>query len=88
MDLGLQQCRNRACAGAGRRVRHPCVRIVVTPIQISPGAERIHDVARCGQAFKDGVVARLLPPQSATRATVAQEIGIAAVTLARWLKAG
>jgi len=31
-------------------------------------------------------VARLLPPESASRETVAQEVGVAVVTLDRWLK--
>ncbi|MFO0244367.1 MAG: transposase, partial [Betaproteobacteria bacterium] len=41
-------------------------------------------MARYGQAFKDRAVARLLPPESASPAAVAQEIGVSANTLERW----
>jgi transposase-like protein len=41
-------------------------------------------VARYGQAFKDRVVARLLPPESASVDEVAREVGIGAQTLERW----
>lgn len=41
-------------------------------------------MARYGQAFKDRVVARLLPPESASVDEVAQEVGIGAQTLERW----
>ena len=41
-------------------------------------------MARYGQAFKDRAVARLLPPESATVAKVAREVGVAVVTLERW----
>jgi len=42
-------------------------------------------VARYGQAFKDRVVARLLPPESASVDEVSREVGVAAQTLERWL---
>lgn len=42
-------------------------------------------MARYGQAFKDRAVARLLPPESAALQVVAQDVGIAAGTLERWL---
>ena len=42
-------------------------------------------MARYGQAFKDRVVARLLPPESASVAEVAREVGVAEQTLERWL---
>ena len=64
----------------------PGVRIVVAPIDFFCGGERTQDVARYGQAFKDKAVARLLPPESATLQVVAQDVGIAAGTLERWLK--
>jgi len=41
-------------------------------------------VARYGQSFKDRVVARLLPPESATLELVSKEVGIAVDTLQRW----
>jgi len=42
-------------------------------------------VARYGQAFKDRVVARLLPPESASVDEVALEVGVSVQTLQRWL---
>ena len=44
-------------------------------------------MARYGQAFKDRAVARLLPPESAPLEVVAQDTGIGAQTLSRWLTA-
>lgn len=41
-------------------------------------------MARYGQAFKDRAVARLLPPESASIETVAQELSISVSTLERW----
>jgi transposase len=41
-------------------------------------------MARYGQAFKDRVVARLLPPESAVLEDVAREVGVGAGTLERW----
>ena len=41
-------------------------------------------MARYGQAFKDRVVARLLPPESASVHDVAREIGVGVETLERW----
>ena len=41
-------------------------------------------MARYGQSFKDRVVARLLPPESATLELVSKEVGIAVDTLQRW----
>jgi transposase-like protein len=41
-------------------------------------------VARYGQAFKNRVVARLLPPESAVLEDVAHEVGIGVDTLERW----
>jgi transposase-like protein len=41
-------------------------------------------VARYGQAFKDRVVARLLPPHSASVDEVSREVGVGAQTLERW----
>src|SRR5918993_4830048 len=42
------------------------------------------DVARYGQAFRDRIVARLLPPESATIDVVSREVGVSAGTLERW----
>ena len=41
-------------------------------------------MARYGQKFKDAVVARLLPPESASLEAVSQKVGISVATLARW----
>lgn len=43
------------------------------------------NLARYGKAFKDRAVARLLPPESAPVDVVAQELGVGAQTLERWL---
>ena len=42
-------------------------------------------MARYGQAFKDRVVARLLPPESAAAQVVSREVGVGEQTLQRWL---
>jgi transposase-like protein len=42
-------------------------------------------MARYGQAFKDRVVARLLPPESASVDEVARGVGVGARTLERRL---
>jgi transposase len=44
-------------------------------------------VARYGQQFKNKVLARLLPPESAKLSAVSQEIGVSEATLERWLSA-
>ena len=44
-------------------------------------------MARYGQAFKDRVVARVLPPESAAVDVVAREIGVTPGTLQRWREA-
>lgn len=41
-------------------------------------------MARYGEAFKNGVVARLLPPESAEIGAVSREIGVSVPTLERW----
>jgi transposase len=41
-------------------------------------------VARYGQRYKDGIVARLLPPGSAAIEVVSREVGISVATLERW----
>src|SRR3954447_26306376 len=42
------------------------------------------DVARYGQAFRDRIVARLLPPESAAIDVVSREVGVSVGTLERW----
>lgn len=42
-------------------------------------------MARYGQAFKDKVVARLLPPESAALSDVSRESGVSEATLERWM---
>jgi DNA-binding transcriptional MerR regulator len=41
-------------------------------------------MARYGQAFKDKVLAKLLPPSSASLEQVSQEVGVSIDTLERW----
>jgi len=41
-------------------------------------------VARYGKQFKDRVVARLLPPESAAPEIVSREVGVTVQTLERW----
>jgi hypothetical protein len=41
-------------------------------------------VARYGQAYKDRIVARLLPPESSAIDLVSCEVGISVATLERW----
>ena len=41
-------------------------------------------MARYGQAFKDRIVARLLPPESAAIDVVSREVGVSVGTLERW----
>jgi transposase len=41
-------------------------------------------MARYGQAMKDRVVAKLVPPESAPIEAVAREVGISVATLERW----
>lgn len=42
-------------------------------------------MARYGQAFKDSVVAKLLPPESASLQQVSLQTGVSESTLERWL---
>jgi len=41
-------------------------------------------VARYGQVYKDRIVARLLPPESAAVEVVSREVGVSVTTLERW----
>jgi transposase len=41
-------------------------------------------MARYGQAYKDRIVARLLPPESAAIEVVSREVGVSVATLERW----
>ena len=41
-------------------------------------------MARYGQAYKDRVVARLLPPESAEVDEVSRAVGLSVTTLLRW----
>ena len=41
-------------------------------------------MARYGQAYKDRIVARLLPPESSAIDVVSREVGVSVVTLERW----
>ena len=41
-------------------------------------------MARYGQAYKDRIVARLLPPESSAVDVVSREVGVSAPTLERW----
>ena len=42
------------------------------------------DVARYGEAYRQRVVARLLPPESAAIDVVSREVGVSVATLERW----
>ena len=42
-------------------------------------------MARYGQEFKNEIVARLLPPESASLSAVSREVGVSESTLERWL---
>src|SRR5947208_16816165 len=41
-------------------------------------------LARYGQAYKDRIVARLLPPESSAVEVVSREVGVSVATLERW----
>jgi len=41
-------------------------------------------MARYGNEFKEGTVARLLPPESAEISSVSQETGVSVATWERW----
>jgi transposase-like protein len=41
-------------------------------------------VARYGQAYKQRIVARLLPPESSAADVVSREVGVSVATLERW----
>jgi transposase len=41
-------------------------------------------MARYGQAYKDRIVARLLPPESSALEVVSREVGVSVATLERW----
>ena len=41
-------------------------------------------MARYGQAYKDRIVARLLPPESSAVEVVSREVGVSTATLERW----
>jgi transposase len=45
---------------------------------------RKQDVARYGQAYKERIVGRLLPPESAALDVVSREVGVSMATLERW----
>src|SRR5208282_3582976 len=49
-----------------------------------PWGRGYQEVARYGQAYKDRIVARLLPPESSSVAHVSREVGISVATLERW----
>lgn len=41
-------------------------------------------MARYGRAYKDRIVARLLPPESSAVEQVSREVGVSVTTLERW----
>ena len=41
-------------------------------------------MARYGQAYKDRIVARLLPPESSAVEVVSRQVGVSVATLERW----
>ena len=66
---------------AGRRA--PCVREIVDRIELGEGGRK-QDVARYRQAYKERIVGRLLPPESAALDVVSREVGVSVTTLERW----
>lgn len=62
----------------------PCVRGVAVRIGLANRGRGTFAVARYGQPFKDRVVARLLPPESAAPDIVSREVGVGVQTLERW----
>jgi transposase-like protein len=64
--------------------RQSCVREVAARIGSEPWGRWKTEVARYGQAYKERIVARLLPPESSSVEQVSREIGISAATLERW----
>src|SRR3954453_4114446 len=54
------------------------------PDRISPGGVGLGQLARYGQAYKDRIVARLLPPESSAVDLVSREVGVSVATLERW----
>ena len=63
----------------------PCVREVVARIGSDPlGARTLGSGSIWTQAYKDRIVARLLPPESSSVEQVSREVGVSAATLERW----
>jgi transposase len=62
----------------------PCVREVAARIGSRILGRGKLEVARYGQAYKDRIVARLLPPESSAIDVVSREAGISMATLERW----
>src|SRR3954453_12473679 len=56
------------------------------PDRISPGGVGLGRLARYGQAYKDRIVGRLLPPESSAVDLVSREVGVrvSVATLERW----
>src|SRR3954454_19369145 len=54
------------------------------PDRISPGGVGLGKLARYGHAYKDRIVARLLPPESSAVDLVSREVGVSVATLERW----
>ena len=52
-------------------------------MMLNPGRQG-REMARYGEAFRNRVVARLLPPESAEVSEVSREIGVSVQTLERW----
>ena len=61
----------------------PCVRGVAAWIGLVPLGRWKTEVARYGQAYKDRIVARLLPPESSSVEHVSREVGVSMATLQR-----
>src|ERR1700733_16280074 len=70
---------------AGARQKTPLCQRSCRPDRIGPFWGRGHqEVARYGQAYKDRIVARLLPPESSSVEQVSREVGVSVATLERW----
>src|SRR6476469_3131592 len=64
--------------------RTPLCQTSCHPDRISPGGVGSGKLARYGQAYKDRIVARLLPPESSAVDVVSREVGVSVATLERW----
>jgi transposase len=80
---GLSLTAVSTAAGFGAPGEKPIRKRALSPIR-KPDPAQYQQVARYGQAYKDRIVARLLPPESTSVEHVSREAGVSAATLERW----